>query len=123
MSNTSTRKFGITSNLSGLTGGLIANSIAYNTSVETAEARNEKGQIIDLAAYSKSEEITVNGLYVGSGIEPGSVVTVGEKDYLVTASTKNESNSAFQEGSITAKSADNAVLHCLSSIISGVTQL
>ncbi len=112
----SARTFGITSSLSGLSDGLIANSVSFTKSVESAEARNEKGQIIDIAAYSKSEEISVDGVYVGAGIQPGTTISIGGKDYLVTNSTKNESNTAFQEGSIQARTADNAVLHPLSAI-------
>ena len=110
------RTFGITSTLSGLSDGLIANSLSFTKSVESAEARNEKGEIIDIAAYSKSEEISIDGVYVGSGIEPGTTVSVGGKDYLVTNSTKTESNTAFQEGSIQARTADNATLHALSAV-------
>lgn len=108
------RTFGITSTLSGLSDGLIANSISFNKSVETAEARNVTGEIIDIAAYSKSTEITVDGLFVGNGVEPGTTVTIGGADYLVTASTKTESNTDFQQGSITARTADNATLHPIS---------
>lgn len=112
----STRVFGVTSDVTGLATGLIANSLSFTKNVQTAEARNEKGEIIDIAAFSKSEEVSVNGVFVGSGIEPGTVVTIGDKEYLVSNSTKNESNTTFQEGSITARSADNAVLHPISEI-------
>jgi hypothetical protein len=44
------------------------------------------------------------------------VVTIGEKQYLVTSSSKNESNTAFQEGSISCRRADKAVLHPISEI-------
>lgn len=113
----STRKFGITSNVSGLAGGLIANSLSFNESVETAEARNEKGQVIDIAAFSKQETVDVNGVYVADGIEPGVVVTIGDKDYLVTNSTKNENNTTFQEGSIQARRSDEAELWALSAVV------
>ena len=93
--------------------GLIANSITTNTTVETAEARNVSGAIIDIAAYSKSQELTIDGLFVGSGVEPGTSITIGGKDYLVTSSSKTESNTDFQQGSVTARTADNAVLHTL----------
>lgn len=109
------RIFGVTSTVGGLSQGLIANSLSFTKNVETAEARNEKGQVIDIAAYSKSEEVSVDGLFVGSGIEPGTTVTIGEKSYLVTTSTKNESNSDFQQGSITARTADSATLHPITS--------
>lgn len=110
------RSFGITSDASGLSQGLIANSMTFNKDTESAEARNEKGEIIDIAAYSTSETVDVQGVYVGSGIEPGSKVTIGDKEYLVTNSSKTESNTAFQEGSISARRADNAVLHTISEI-------
>ena len=45
------------------------------------------------------------------GIEPGTLVTIGTKQYLVTSSSKTESNTAFQEGSISCRRADNATLH------------
>lgn len=112
----STRVFGVTSDVTGLATGLIANSLSFTKNVETAQARNEKGEIIDIAAFSKSEEVSVNGVYVGAGIEPGTIVTIGDKQYLVSNSTKNETNTTFQEGSITARTADAAVLHPISEI-------
>ena len=116
----SPRTFGITSTLSGLADGLIANSISFNKSVETAEARNVSGEIIDIAAYSKSTEITVDGLFVGSGVEPGTTISIGGNDYLVTTSTKTESNTDFQQGSVTARTADKATFHTLTSPSSGI---
>lgn len=109
----SSRIFGITSTLGNLGDGLIANSVSINTTVETAEARNVSGQIIDIAAYSKAKEVTIDGLFVGEGVEPGSSITIGGDDYLVTTSTKTESNTDFQQGSVTARTADGAVLHTL----------
>lgn len=114
--STSTRVFGVTSDVTGLATGLIANSLTFNKSVESAEARNEKGEIIDIAAYSKQETVDVNGVFVGTGVEPGTVVTIGSKQYLVTNSTKTESNTAFQEGSIQARAADKATLHPITEI-------
>lgn len=111
----STRTFGITSTLGTLGDGLIANNITFNKNVETAEARNVSGEIIDIASYSKSTEITIDGLYVGDGVEPGTTVTIGGVDYLVTSSSKTEANTDFQTASITARTADNAVLHTLTS--------
>lgn len=110
------RKFGVTSDVAGLSQGLIANSLSFSKDAESAEARNEKGEIIDIAAYSTSETVEVQGVYVGDGIEPGTKVTIGEKEYLVTSASKNESNTAFQEGSISCRTADNAVLHTIAEI-------
>lgn len=110
------RFFGITSNVEGLGQGLIANSLSFNESVESAEARNEKGEIIDIAAYSKQKTVDVNGVYVGAGVAPGTIVSIGGEDFLVTNSTKNENNTTFQEGSISCRNADKAVLHTLAEI-------
>lgn len=110
----STRKFGVTSNLEGLADGIIANSISFNNSVETAEARNVSGEIIDIAAYSKSTEVSIDGLFVGDGVGVGTTISIGDKSYLVTNSTKTESNTEFQTASVTARTADNAELWPLS---------
>ena len=92
---------------------MIANSISFTDAVDSAEARGLSGEVLDIAAYSKNTTIDVKGLYVGSGVNVGDIVSVGSKNYLVTNSSKSESNSAFQEGSIQAKSADSATLHAL----------
>ena len=117
----SNRKFGITSVSGTLGDGIIANNITFDQSVQTAEARNERGAILDIAAYSKSEQASIDGLYIGNGVEPGSVVSVGNKDFLVTSSNKTESNTDFQQASIQARTADEAVLWPLSAVISGAT--
>jgi hypothetical protein len=75
----------------------------------------KSGEIIDIAAFSVQETVDVQGVYVGAGIEPGTVVTIGEKQYLVTSSSKNENNTAFQEGSLSCRRADNATLHPINS--------
>lgn len=116
-----TREFGITSDVEGLAAGLIANNLTFTKNTETAQARNSKGQIIDIAAFSKSEEVNVDGLYIGTGVEPGTVVNIGEKGYLVTNSTKTEANTDFQQGSFTAMTADEAVLWPTSSFIDDTT--
>ena len=51
----SNRKFGISSNLSGLQNGMIVNSISKSENIESAEARDEKGRIIDIAVYGSGE--------------------------------------------------------------------
>lgn len=76
--------------------------------------------LLDLAPYSQSEELTIDGLYVGTGTAVGSKVSIGGKDYLVSNSTKNESNTAFQTAQITARGGDeNTVIHELSAIQAG----
>ncbi len=114
------RIFGVTSNLSGLGDGIIANSITFNNTVDTAEARDEKGMLLDLAPYSQSEELTIDGLFTSTGVEVGSKITIGDKDYLVSNSTKTESNTAFQTAQVTARGGDaDTVIHELSGIQSG----
>ena len=103
--------FGVTSDVSGLSQGIIANSLTFNDTVETAEARNEKGEIIDIAAYSKGTTVDIQGVYTGEGVKAGKTITIGEDSYLVTTVSRTESNTAFQEGSVSARRADNATLH------------
>ena len=97
------RKFGVTSNLSGLAAGIMVNSISHSDSTETAQARNEKGQLVDLAVYGGGDEITIDGLVEGDGVAAGTTVNIDGKWYLVTSSSKNESNTAFQTASVNAR--------------------
>ena len=115
------RYFGITTDLSGsIGGGIIANNFQKNNTVDVAEARDEHGKLLDLAAYSQSTEITIDGLFVGSGVDVGTKVTIGGIDYLVSQSNKTEANTAFQTASVTARCGDaDTVIHELSSIQAG----
>lgn len=104
----STRKFGIVTDTQGLKQGCIVNSITHNFNSDTAEARNEKGQLIDLAVYGENEEITVDGLTTGDGVKNGSVIWLQEpgkdaKGYLVTSTSKSENNTAFVTQNVTAR--------------------
>ena len=113
-----TRDFGIIS-ISGLAvGGLIVNNLSETKSTEEALARGPKGQVIDKVAFSKQEEINVDGLYTGGTVEPGTIVSIGEKDYLVSNATRTEANTDFVQGSFTASRADNAILWPISSFLS-----
>ena len=105
----SDRKFGIVTTVSGFT-GIKVNSISRTYNTESAEARDEKGQIIDIAAYGSGEEISVDGLTTGSGVKPGSIVKLGSKNYLITAASESESNTAFVTQNATARYAPNAEL-------------
>lgn len=98
----SDRKFGIVTTVSGFT-GIKVNSISRTYNTETAEARNEKGQVIDIATYGNGEEITVDGLTTGTGVKPGAVVKLGSKNYLITAASESESNTAFVTQNVTAR--------------------
>ena len=103
----STRKFGVYSDVSGLSTGIIVNSIQHNFNGDTAEARDEKGRLIDLAAYGENEEITIDGLTTGSGVSNGSVIWIGNKGYLVTSTSQTENNTAFATQNVTARYAKN----------------
>ena len=98
----SDRKFGIVTTVSGFT-GIKVNSINRTYNTESAEARDEKGQIIDIATYGNGEEITVDGLTTGNGVRPGAIVKLGSKNYLVTAASESESNTAFVTQNVTAR--------------------
>ena len=113
MSQATTRYFGIITSLSGLTAGICVNSIDTNESVDTAEARDEKGAITDLCGYSQRRNITVTGVLdsaKGTLVEAGAVLTLGGKDYLVNSVQKKESNQAFVEVTLTCTGADQAII-------------
>ena len=102
----SQRKFGIVTTVDGFT-GIKVNSLNRTFNSETAEARDEKGKIIDIAVYGNGEQISVDGLYTGNGVVPGMVVQLGEdgkkKSYLITAASEAESNTAFKTQNVTAR--------------------
>lgn len=115
----SNRRFGVTSNVSGLAAGIIVNNISHSDNTETAEARNEKGQLIDLAVYGGGDEISVDGLVVGNGVKAGTVVTIDGKNYLVTTTSKTESNTAFQTANFNARYAEDCYYWPMSAVLSG----
>lgn len=117
MANT-TRSFGIVTSLTGLTAGICVNSLDINESVETAEARNEKGAITDLAGYSQRREITVTGVLdsdKGTLVTAGSKLTLGGKDYLVNSVQRRESNQSFVEVTLGCTGADDALIYIVGS--------
>ena len=104
----SARQFGIVTDVEGLSAGCRVNSITHNFNSETAEARGEKGELIDLAVYSENEEITVDGLTTGNGVANGSVIWLtpkggSKKGYLVTSTSQTENNTAFVTQNVTAR--------------------
>ena len=99
----SSRLFGIVQDVSGLSTGIIVNGINYTQNTETAEARNQKGKVIDIAVVSTGEEITVDGLATTSGVAIGSVITIGNKKYLITGASAAESNTTFKTQNVTAR--------------------
>lgn len=107
------RKFGIITSVENLQAGIVVNSITRNESAEIAEARNEKGQITDLAAYSRAESITVQGVIddaKGTIVKAGSKLTLDAVDYIVESVDKPEVNTGFCEATINARTADGATI-------------
>lgn len=108
-----TRKFGIITDVSGITGGIMINSLSFTENAETAEARNEKGQVTDYAAYSRNSTCNITGVLdtaKGDLAKAGSKITFDGKDWIIDSVSKNESNSTFVEVSVSCKSADNAII-------------
>lgn len=108
-----TRSFGIVTSLQGLQGGICVNSLSFSESAEIAEARNEKGQITDYAAYSNAKTVNITGVMdsaKGDLVTAGAKITLGGKDWIVDSVSKNESNTAFVEVTVSAKTADNAII-------------
>lgn len=106
-----TRQFGIVTDVSGITAGIMINSLDFGETVETAEARNELGQIVDIAAYSNSKTVSIQGLMdtaKGSVATAGSIITLDGKQWLIDNVQKRESNTGFVELTISARTADNA---------------
>ena len=103
------RQFGIITTTTGIA-GIVVNSFSRNKTAEIAEARNEKGEVTDLKAYSKGETISVTGLLDAESItiEPGSKLTLGEKDYIIESVDQSETNTGYVEVTLSARTADSA---------------
>lgn len=111
--STTTRKFGIVTNTAGLASGICVNSLDWSQTVEQATAMNEQGQVTDVAAYSRKRSVTVTGVQdtaKGELAKAGDKLTLDGNDFLITSVAKKESNSSFVEITITAESADNAII-------------
>lgn len=108
-----TRSFGIVTSVQGVSGGLVINSLSFSESAEIAECRGEKGEVLDLAAYSKAKTVNITGYLdssKGTLATAGSKITLDGKDWIIDSVSKNESNSTFVEVSISARSADSAII-------------
>lgn len=108
-----TRKWGIITDVSNITGGILINSLSFDDSAETAEARDDKGRVVDLAAYSRQQSVTIQGLMdtaKGTLATAGSKLTLDGKDWIIESVSKQESNQDFVRLTVTAKSSDNAII-------------
>lgn len=108
-----TRKFGIISDISGLTAGVVVNSLDYSETVEVAEARDENGAIIDLVGFSNNKTVSISGVMQGEVAnlaKAGNSITLDGKTWLITDVSRNETNTGFVQVSISARTADNAII-------------
>ena len=108
-----TRKFGIITDVSGVTGGIVINSLSFTDTAEIAQCRDDKGKIIDYAAYSNSKTVSITGVMdtsKGTLATAGSKITLDGKDWIIDSVSKNESNSAFVQVTVSAKTADDAII-------------
>ena len=106
------RQFGIITTTTGIS-GIVVNSFSRNKTAEIAEARNEKGEV----TYSKGETISVTGLLDAESItiEPGSKLTLGEKDYIIESVDQSETNTGYVEVTLSARTADSAQIEAYGS--------
>lgn len=112
------RIWGVTAGLSGFT-GYIAQSFSHNKTAQTAQARDTKGALIDLADYDVGTEITMEALVTveSNGLDVGDKVNIDGIDALVTGINKNESNQDFQRATITLQQGNSdTVIHTLAEI-------
>ena len=90
------------------------NSLDFNETVETAQARDELGRIVDIAAYSNAKTVSIQGLMdtaKGAVATAGSIITLDGKQWLIDSVAKRESNTGFVELTISARTADNAQIY------------
>lgn len=117
------RQFGIVTDMSDtLSAGILINSISFDESTQTAEALDTQGAVVDIAAYSRSTTISIDGLLdTTEGVElvkAGNKITIGDKDYLIESVSKQESNTDFCRVSLTARTSDNATIHVINTDVS-----
>lgn len=111
------RKFGIITSVTGLTAGIVVQSLTYNESAEVAEARNETGALTDMASYSRSTSLSISGLLDESDgvtlVKAGDKLTLDSKEYLIESVDKTESNTDFVRVSLSCRTADNVTIHII----------
>ena len=108
------RSFGVISIVSGGTSAIadiIAESVTVSETVETAQARDESGKVINHQAYSKTKTLTINGLLNVSEptVTAGSVIVISGGTFLVTSAEQVESNTDFVKYNLTVTASDNCI--------------
>lgn len=101
--------FGVTS-----TGGYgVLNSVTTTYSTEVADARNALGKVTNQQAYSKTSEVSFDGLFNGDTLAPGTSVTVAGVTGILTTVAKTETNTEYQKvsGTISKKDAATQVAY------------
>ena len=99
------RQFGIVTTSSGVS-SIVIQSIQIGTSVETANAMDEKGNITDINGYGAKNSVTIKGLLDGSiSVAAGDIITVGSDSYIITSAQVSESNTGYAEVDISAEGA------------------
>lgn len=110
---TTTRRFGIITNTSGITGGILVNGFDTTDAVDVAQARDQQGRVCDIAAYSKNQTATVSGVLdtaKGDLATAGSILTIDGKEWLIQSVQKTQSNQQFVQVSLSIRTADNAII-------------
>lgn len=114
------RLFGIQTSLSGdYFTGFIAQSVAKEDNVQTAQALNEVGTVIDAAAYQRQKTYTIEALNTvdSAAKEAGNVINIGGEDALINQISTNESNTDFSRSTLQVLQYDDGcVYHSLSSV-------
>ena len=103
------RQFGIITTVSGIT-SLTVTSFTEKQNVQIAEARESKGAVTDLKAYSLGITVNIKG-YLDAAecdVRAGDTLSLGEKVYVIENISRTEKNTAFTEVELTARTADSA---------------
>jgi len=99
------RQFGIVTTSTGVS-SIVIQSIQEGSSIETAQAMDENGNITDINGYGAKNSVTIKGLVDGSvTAKAGDVISVGSDSYIITSFTKSQSNNGYAEVDISAEGA------------------
>lgn len=93
-------QFGIVTTATGV-GSVVIQSITTNDNVQSAQALDEKGNIIAINGYSRSNSGSMQVLLDGTiEVHAGDVITVGGASKLITGVDITESNTGYAEATI-----------------------